>query len=747
MNTTYFDHIISLIEKKGLQYEILSRLNITEFSDYHVLFILIESKILYVIAIGEASGEKSRLYFKNLLLAAQLNKGQKLIFITDSTHLDSLPASARVEFNYFNLSFRKHWSKVLFIYQGAAKTTLDMYEIQKPEHVAGIEKVLEPNLALDYAMTGRRTADSTDEYLEALSKEQLIAEVRKLRKQQDNPNVAIDDDIKELFEKIVRVTLREEGSDVIKFNEGDVFGSIYGALNTVIGDFNEMSTELRDLKSKFDETLQSQLNQRLHQEASLRSIFDSLDSIVWMVDCDFNLMAFNNNFYHHVKSQYGFIPEVGMNAKTDMALGSTYDKTLERITKALDGKEENYRDFYKENEEIKMVVDSKIFPVIVDNEISGVACLTTDVTESYHTEQHVKEREHIIASVNKNISEAIYRSSHKKGLIFVNEAFVKMFGFETKEELYQHVELNGIYANNKDRERLGQMLIKNRKMTNYEVRFRRKNGELFTGLLSCMVSVDGEGETHFDGAIRDVTAIKKVQEKLEFQNSELKKLNTELDSFVYSASHDLKAPLSSIKGLLSLAKKEEDREKLANYLELTEKSINKLDVFINDIIDLSRNARQDVQKDLIDFDELIQDTLDNYQYLANFDKIEKIINIESDIPFYSDKRRIKVILNNLISNSIRYYNPRIENPHIKVEIKADKKNVVIRSSDNGLGIESKYLEKIFEMFFRASNHSQGTGIGLYIVKETVQKVNGKIKVESTIEKGTMFEVTLPNLKA
>jgi PAS domain S-box-containing protein len=349
--------------------------------------------------------------------------------------------------------------------------------------------------------------------------------------------------------------------------------------------------------------------------------------------------------------------------------------------------------------------------------------------------------------VNKNISEAIYRSTHDKGLIFINEAFVKMFGFDSKEELYQHVKLNSLYANPDDRERLGNLLIKKKEVTNVEVQFQKKNGETFTGLISSMVSLDEEGATYFDGAIRDVTAIKSAQEKLKKQNRELKKLNTELDSFVYSASHDLKAPLSSVKGLINLAKDEDDKEKLAYYLDLVDKSINKLDDFIKDIVDLSRNARQEVKSEPIDFKEIVQDTLDNYQYLENYDRIEKKIKIESDVPFYSDKRRLKVIFNNLISNSIRYFNSFIDNPYVEIVIETNAEHATIEISDNGLGIENQYLEKIFDMFFRASNNSKGTGIGLYIVRETIQKIQGEIQVKSKIAKGSKFTVTIPNLKS
>jgi PAS domain S-box-containing protein len=745
LNTGYLEQITNILDDQNLNYELLENLNITKFNDYKCYYLLIENKTLYVISIGEADAQKSQLFFRNLQKVALNNKDQKLTFIMDATQLHNIPASVRNEIHFFDLSFRKYWLKIYFIYQGIGKVIMDMYQLHKPEHLEGVEKVKKPSIAIDCAVNGMNSELDSNDELSSLSRQELIDEIKYLRSQVPEQNIDFNFQEKIVIDVLTDLSWNGKGTNLIKTDDVSL-KPFFGLINTIITDFKELNKEYDELKGDFQKKLQFQVGEVLHQEASLRAIFDSLDSMVWMIDSEFNLMAFNSSFYNHVKAQYGINPEVGMNVLDQTELASNYEKTIDRINVALNGKEENYRDFYKENDKIIKVVDSKIFPVILNKDIRGVACLTKDITESYEAQERIKNNERIIASVNKNISEAIYRSSHEKGLIFVNEAFVKMFGFDSKDELYHHARLNSLYANPDDRERLGKLLIEKKEVTNLEVQFRKKNGVVFTGLISSMISEDGQGTKYFDGAIRDVTGIKSAQGKLKKQNRELKKLNTELDSFVYSASHDLKAPLSSVKGLINLAKRENDKDKLANYLDLVDKSINKLDDFIKDIVDLSRNARQDVQAEHIDFKELVQETLDNYQYLENYDKIEKQIEIDANIQFYSDKRRLKVIFNNLISNAIRYFNPFINNPYVKIRVKADSEKATVIVSDNGLGIQDQYLEKIFEMFFRASNNSKGTGIGLYIVKETIQKVNGEIKVDSVVEKGTTFTVTLPNLK-
>lgn len=741
LDIKYIDQITNILNNQNLNFELLESLNITEFQDFKCYYLLIEKSVLYVVSVGKVDGKKSQLFFKNLQQAAHSRSGKKLTFIMDTSKLLSIPASARKEINFFDLSFRKYWSRFLFIYQGIGKVIMDMYEHHKPEHLIGVERISNPHIAIDYAVNGRKPEISYDEHLNSLSRKELIEEIKNLKEKEHN-----HDGANEIINFLNEISWKGKDTDLIKSKYSGSLSTAYGLLNTIITDFKELNNEYEELKHDFYNKLQFQVGEVLHQEASLRAVFDSFESMAWMVDSQFNLMVFNKKFHDHLKAQYGIVPEVGMNVLEQEELADQFDKTIHRINIALNGKEESYRDFYREEGKTVKVVDSKIFPVEVNKNIKGVACLAHDITESYEATERIKSNEHIIASVNKNISEAIYRSSHDKGLIFVNEAFVNMFGFESKEELYSHPDLNSIYANPDDRQRLGKLLIKEKEVTNVEVKFRKKNGDTFTGLISSMVSEDEEGTKYFDGAIRDVSAMKSAQEKLKKQNRELKKLNTELDSFVYSASHDLKAPLSSIKGLINLAKNETDKEQLANYLNLVDQSINKLDAFIKDIVDLSRNARQEVQADSINFDEIVQETLDNYQYLENFDKIDKRIKVDMDVDFYSDKRRLKVIFNNIISNAIRYFNPFNDNPFVEIMVRTDAEKAVIKISDNGLGIENEYLEKIFDMFFRASNLGKGTGIGLYIVKETIQKVKGEIQVESEVEKGTTFTVTLPNLK-
>ena len=231
--------------------------------------------------------------------------------------------------------------------------------------------------------------------------------------------------------------------------------------------------------------------------------------------------------------------------------------------------------------------------------------------------------------------------------------------------------------------------------------------------------------------------------ELEKQNEELVKVNSELDSFVYSTSHDLRAPLVSVMGLIDLSKREKDPELRSHYFEMIVNSMQKLDSFIKDITDFSRNARMQVEFDEIDFNELVESIFEELQYMQGSD-LEKRINIENVEVFVSDPRRLKMIFNNLISNAIRYQSEENGTPYVAMDITTDEKGAHIVIHDNGLGIRDEYLARIFDMFFRASETSQGSGLGLYIVKEAVEKLGGSISVDSKQGEGTRFEINLPS---
>jgi signal transduction histidine kinase len=242
---------------------------------------------------------------------------------------------------------------------------------------------------------------------------------------------------------------------------------------------------------------------------------------------------------------------------------------------------------------------------------------------------------------------------------------------------------------------------------------------------------------------------KKAERTLRKQNEELVKINKELDSFVYSVSHNLRAPLMSVLGLLRLAQLEVERSAndtnlLLSYFSMMEHSINKLDDTLKEILDYSRNARSELKHEQVNLKAMIDDGFDRLKYHEGSDQIEKFLTVEEENPLYSDPNRLSVVFNNLISNSIKYRDLRKKNQYIRIHAVVNGAGARIEFSDNGIGIPEELLNKIYDMFFRATERSEGAGLGLYIVKETIEKLGGRIETNSTLGVGTSFVLEIPN---
>jgi PAS domain S-box-containing protein len=243
---------------------------------------------------------------------------------------------------------------------------------------------------------------------------------------------------------------------------------------------------------------------------------------------------------------------------------------------------------------------------------------------------------------------------------------------------------------------------------------------------------------------RDITSQTRAENLLKQQNEELTKINAELDRFVYSASHDLRAPLMSIKGLLNMIRIDPQKANTDNYLELINQSVNKLDNFILDIINYSRNSRMEIIPKAIDFHVLLNESIESMRYMEGANEVRSIRKVNADAPFFSDYSRLLILFNNIISNAVRYRDRRKPDSFLEITIRTNAKEAEIIFADNGLGIAEEYIGNIFKMFFRANAESKGSGLGLYIVKGVLEKLGGTIEVTSTFGVGSEFRVTVPN---
>jgi signal transduction histidine kinase len=233
--------------------------------------------------------------------------------------------------------------------------------------------------------------------------------------------------------------------------------------------------------------------------------------------------------------------------------------------------------------------------------------------------------------------------------------------------------------------------------------------------------------------------------KIDLRNkvTELEKTNDELNRFIYSISHELRAPLVSVIGIVNLVKLENMYNSSGEYWSLIETCSNKLDYYIQKTLQYYKNNKVGEETTEIDFKGLIDELVAVHSYIdidTHF-----TVNVDQKVVFKGDLFRIEVILGNLISNAIKYQKIDELNKRVTVNVVVKNNLAEISINDNGMGILNEHLEKIFVQFFKSKVH-HGSGLGLFIVKEALNKINGRISVSSDLDFGTTFTITIPNAK-
>ncbi|UTW64163.1 hybrid sensor histidine kinase/response regulator [bacterium SCSIO 12741] len=230
---------------------------------------------------------------------------------------------------------------------------------------------------------------------------------------------------------------------------------------------------------------------------------------------------------------------------------------------------------------------------------------------------------------------------------------------------------------------------------------------------------------------------------LDQKNEELKKAFHEMDRLVFSTAHDITGPLSNILGLVNLIRIDKDRTD--EYLDLINSMAKKMQLLAKDVLSFHRNKRTELNVSKTPLRRMVNSTIKDYAFLENAQRLNYEVEIDQDVDFYTDRTRLRFILNNLLSNAIKYQDLSKEENQVKIVGEVNENELTLKISDNGIGIEKETLPKIFDIYYRASDKSTGSGIGLYIVSEAVDFLGGKIDVESLPDSGTTFTVKLPNL--
>jgi signal transduction histidine kinase len=246
-------------------------------------------------------------------------------------------------------------------------------------------------------------------------------------------------------------------------------------------------------------------------------------------------------------------------------------------------------------------------------------------------------------------------------------------------------------------------------------------------------------------AIEEANKFYMASSMIAIKNNELQRAYNELNKFAYSVSHDIRGPISGILGAINIAREIDDVEEMKEMLFLMEKSLKKLDNYIISMHDYYAIQRGELHIKDINFNEIVDELKSIYSVISKLDNIEFAINIVQDEIFRSDDTPLKLILNNLLSNAFKYQDKSKTNKLVELSIEVKKGIATIYVKDSGIGILGNHLGEIFNLFYRATAQGAGAGFGLYNAKSALLKLNGQIEVNSVMNLGTTFKVTVPSI--
>ena len=237
---------------------------------------------------------------------------------------------------------------------------------------------------------------------------------------------------------------------------------------------------------------------------------------------------------------------------------------------------------------------------------------------------------------------------------------------------------------------------------------------------------------------------KKSEEYILAQNETLSKVNAELDLLVHRVSHDLKSPLASILGLVKLINLSKNSQEIIQYTKYIEERAKALDLFIQEIIEVSKGTKAETCLEQIRLLPLVQKQIETLSYNEGTETIEFELNVEKDFTVITDRLSLTSILINLIGNAIKYHDREKTYQFIRISASTTENTWRLSIEDNGKGIDQQHHDKIFNIFYRASSDSKGSGLGLHLVKESIKKLGGEIKFKSVLNEGSCFQIEFKN---
>jgi PAS domain S-box-containing protein len=362
---------------------------------------------------------------------------------------------------------------------------------------------------------------------------------------------------------------------------------------------------------------------------------------------------------------------------------------------------------------------------------TGLFGICHDVTDQKRTEMALLQSEALNRTFVNESSLCIYFvHPEKKTIEYANPAFYRLTGYSELDI----INAERLIVESSDGENFMDEAMQSGKSENREMIWKKKNGKTCHMLATAVYKEVNKAKLIYIAA-QDITDRIRAEESL-------KAVNTELETFIYKASHDLRGPLASIMGLVNVSKMEVP-EKTNVYLNMIETASMKLD---ETLLQLTRAMKvKNMQKfsETVQLRSIIKDILKKFEFFNGYSRMSFEINVALKDPFTTNKPVLETIIQNVIENAIKYQRKDEQQPVLKIEALDVGKHVKLIFEDNGIGMEEAVQPRVFDMYFRGTELSQGSGLGLYLVKKGVDLMEGDISLRSAPSKGTVISILLP----
>ncbi|ANQ50753.1 PAS domain S-box protein [Flammeovirga sp. MY04] len=380
-------------------------------------------------------------------------------------------------------------------------------------------------------------------------------------------------------------------------------------------------------------------------------------------------------------------------------------------------------------------------------EVKRFVGAVTDITARKNEEELNKSKKIWLKSM-LNAARDSFIAEYSGRIANYNRGLQKLLGYNHYFDLRGMVFINLFYEEDQDR------VLKYRQQCRQgdistpqkiEVKMvKRDNSLVDVELCANLTKIKGKLYTIFNA--HDISKRKEYEMGLLHKNKELIETNKELDRFLYSTTHDLKGPITSLRGLVNLGYRESSDVVKDVYLPMMDKNVDRMLDLISDFGEYLRNNRKNIVPEEINLKEQLETIIHTHKFSAPLNYVVNI-NMDEQLKVVTDKYRFRSILTNLYTNAIKYYDREKDKHYLDITASLDdNESLILSFVDNGEGISKHEQTKVFDMFYRASEQSDGTGLGLFIVKEAINVLNGEIHLKSDPNSGTNFTVSLPKLK-